>query len=195
MRVSGESSRKRARTSAGAAGTPARTGGGRPRASAGAAGAPARAGAGRPRAPARRPGARPRTRARSPRAQPRAAGRDGKWVVVDGERTVADLHASATPAACTSTTSPATFAVNGSTGGEIQVETIKHARGSNESEARQQLADVDSSYQKVGNRVEIETTHTAEQPRLGRLHHQRADRDERGAAHGLGRHSGQQREG
>jgi hypothetical protein len=85
-------------------------------------------------------------------------GRDGKWVVVDGERTVQTFRVGDAGSLHVNNLA-GDIRVNGSAGSEIQVETIKHARGSNESEARQQLAYVDSSYQKVGNRVEIETTH------------------------------------
>jgi DUF4097 and DUF4098 domain-containing protein YvlB len=85
--------------------------------------------------------------------------RGGRGVVVDGERTsqtfkvgdAGSLHVN---------NLAGDIVVTGASGGEIRVDTLKHGRGASDSDARQQLANVDISVQKVGTRVEIETNHT-----------------------------------
>lgn len=85
-------------------------------------------------------------------------GRDGKWVVVDGEKT-AETFKVGDAGSLHVNNLAGDITVSGTTGGEIQVEAIKHGRGVNENEARQQLGSIDVSIQKVGARVEIETNH------------------------------------
>jgi DUF4097 and DUF4098 domain-containing protein YvlB len=92
------------------------------------------------------------------RREAQARGRHGKWVVVDGERTVQTFRVGNTGSLHVNNLA-GDIRVTGGSGGEIHVETVKHARGANEHDARQQLANVESSYQKVGNRLEIETSH------------------------------------
>ena len=84
--------------------------------------------------------------------------REGRGVVVDGEKVVQNFRVGDAGSLRVNNLA-GDIIVSGGSGGEILVETIKHARGATESEARQQLGNVDSSYQKVGNRVEIETNH------------------------------------
>lgn len=84
--------------------------------------------------------------------------RGRRGVVVDGEKTVQNFKVGDAGSLRVNNLA-GNVVVNGGSGGEILVESVKHGRGSTESEARQQLANVDSNFQKVGNRVEIETNH------------------------------------
>jgi DUF4097 and DUF4098 domain-containing protein YvlB len=84
--------------------------------------------------------------------------RDGRWVVVEGERTSQTFKVGETGSLRVDNLA-GDITVTGTTGGDIQVETVKYARGATDSEARQRFRDVDVSYQKVGGRVEIETSH------------------------------------
>jgi DUF4097 and DUF4098 domain-containing protein YvlB len=84
---------------------------------------------------------------------------EGRGVIVDGEKAVQTFRVGDAGSLRVNNLAGDILVNGSSSGGDIQVETIKHGRGASESDARQQLANVESSYQKVGNRVEIETSH------------------------------------
>jgi hypothetical protein len=82
----------------------------------------------------------------------------GRWVVVEGDRMAQSFKVGEGGSLRISNLAGDVI-ISGGGGGEIRVEAIKHGKGRGDNDARQQLGNVDVQIQKVGSRVEIETTH------------------------------------